>query len=83
MIRTQISLEEEEYELAKSAAGALGISLAEFFRRALREALPPTGDARWMKFAGFVASGRSCIQSIHRRHSLWPEGLIVMSTRQP
>jgi hypothetical protein len=57
MIRTQISLEDDEYALAKSAAQALGISLAEFFRRALREALPSTGEEPWLKFAGFVETG--------------------------
>ena len=57
MIRTQISLEEREYELAKSASQALGVSLAEFFRRALRDALPSTGESPWMKFAGFVETG--------------------------
>jgi ribbon-helix-helix CopG family protein len=56
-VRTQISLEEEEYELAKARAKALGISLAELLRRALREALPAAGEAPWMKFAGFVESG--------------------------
>ena len=58
MIRTQISLEPDEYTLAKAEAQALGISVAEFVRRAVREALPPPGgEAPWMKFAGFVATG--------------------------
>ena len=37
MIRTQISLDEREYELAKAQAARLGISLAELMRRAIRE----------------------------------------------
>jgi hypothetical protein len=35
----------------------LGISVAEFVRRAVREALPPRGEGPWMKFAGFVETG--------------------------
>jgi hypothetical protein len=57
MIRTQISLDEHEYAMAKSAAQSLGISVAEFVRRAVREALPPQGTGPWMKFAGFVETG--------------------------
>ena len=57
MIRTQISLEEHEYELAKLRAAALGISLAELLRRALRDALPSSGEGPWMQFAGLVSSG--------------------------
>ncbi|MGD0438973.1 MAG: CopG family transcriptional regulator [Bryobacteraceae bacterium] len=57
MIRTQISLDEDEYSVAKKEAQTLGISVAEFVRRAIREALPPRGKGRWMKYAGFVESG--------------------------
>jgi hypothetical protein len=57
MIRTQISLDEEEYKLAKKGARVLGISVAEFVRRAVRQALPPAGEGPWMRFAGFVESG--------------------------
>lgn len=57
MIRTQISLEEYEYSLAKKEAKALGISVAEFVRRAVRESLPANGQGPWMKFAGMVESG--------------------------
>jgi hypothetical protein len=59
MIRTQVSLDKREYVLAKKAAGAMGISVAEFVRRAVREALPAQGEGPWMKFAGFVESGDS------------------------
>lgn len=45
MIRTQISLDENEYEIAKSQAKSLGISVAEFVRRAVREALLPPREA--------------------------------------
>jgi hypothetical protein len=57
LIRTQISLEAEEYAAAKAEAKLLGISVAEFVRRALREALRPHGGPPWMRFAGFVDSG--------------------------
>ncbi len=59
MIRTQISLDEQEYALAKEEAKALGLSLAEFVRRAVREALPPRGEGPWMRFAGLVETGDS------------------------
>ena len=59
MIRTQVSLDEHEYGLAKAEAKSLGISMAELVRRAVREALPPRGEGPWMKFAGFVESGNS------------------------
>jgi hypothetical protein len=57
MLRTQISLERAEYDMAKKEAAALGISLAEFIRRAVRERLPVSGGGPWMKYAGFVESG--------------------------
>lgn len=57
MIRTQISLDEREYAIAKLEAQSLGISVAEFVRRAVREALPPRGTGPWMKFAGLVETG--------------------------
>jgi len=57
MIRTQISLDEREYALAKKEARALGIPLAEFVRRAIRQMLPARGSAPWMRYAGLVESG--------------------------
>jgi hypothetical protein len=57
MIRTQVSLDEHEYALAKKEARALGISVAEFVRRAIRETLPPSGGGAWMRYAGLVESG--------------------------
>jgi hypothetical protein len=59
MIRTQVSLEKQEYALAKREAKALGISVAEFVRRAVRERLPISEGPSWMRFAGMVESGDS------------------------
>ena len=65
MIRTQVSLDEQEYALAKKQASALGISIAEYVRRAIRETLPAAGAGPWMRYAGFVESGdRHSSQSI-------------------
>lgn len=57
MIRTQISLSEEEYGAAKEEAHRLGISLAELLRRSLRSVLSVDESAPWMRYAGMVASG--------------------------
>jgi hypothetical protein len=57
VIRTQISLDEHEYTVVKTEAQSLGISMAEFIRRAIREALPPRGEGPWMKCAGFIETG--------------------------
>ena len=57
MVRTQISLSEEEYEAAKSEARRLGISLAELLRRSLRTMLPADPTRPWMRFAGMIESG--------------------------
>lgn len=57
MLRTQISLSKEDYEAAKAEAARLGISLAEFMRRALRAALPADETQPWMSYAGMVESG--------------------------
>lgn len=57
MIRTQISLTNVEYKLAKKEAKRLGISLAEFFRRGLRPLLPLNREKPWMRFIGMVESG--------------------------
>ena len=57
MIRTQVSLDEREYALAKKEAKALGIPVAEYVRRAIRETLPASGAGPWMRYAGFVESG--------------------------
>jgi Ribbon-helix-helix protein, copG family len=57
MIRTQVSLPADEYELVKQQSRSLGISIAEVIRRAVRDALPHGDGGAWMRFAGFVESG--------------------------
>lgn len=57
MIRTQISLSEQEYEAAKREAARLGISLAELLRRSLRTLLPADDRKPWMRYAGMIESG--------------------------
>ena len=65
MIRTQISLNEEEFDAAKREADRLGISLAELLRRSLRSMLPSDGSHPWMRFAGMIESGdQSASQTI-------------------
>jgi hypothetical protein len=59
MIRTQISLSQEEYDAAKREARRLGISLAELLRRSLRTLLPVDESKPWMRYAGMVESGDS------------------------
>jgi hypothetical protein len=59
MLRTQVSLDEQEYKLAKQEAAALGISVAEFVRRAIRNALSiprARHQPAWMRYAGLVES---------------------------
>jgi hypothetical protein len=57
MTRLTIRLNAEEYVLVKQEAKALGISLPEFVRRAIRDKLPVSEEAPWMRYAGMVASG--------------------------
>ena len=59
MIRTQISLSEEEYKAAKREARRLGVSLAELLRRALRSVLRVDESKPWMRYAGMVETGDS------------------------
>ena len=57
MIRTQISLNQREYERAKREAKRLGISLAELLRRSLQGLLPVDESKPWMRYAGMLESG--------------------------
>lgn len=57
MIRTQVSLSEDDYKAAKEEAQRLGISLAELLRRSLRTMLPVNEEKPWMRYAGMVETG--------------------------
>jgi len=57
VIRTQVSLSEEEYAAAKREARRQGISLAELLRRSLRQLLVIDEASPWMRYAGMVESG--------------------------
>jgi hypothetical protein len=59
MIRTQISLDKQDYALVKKEAKALGVPIAELVRRAIRQTLPPGNQPPWMRYAGFVESGNA------------------------
>jgi hypothetical protein len=57
MVRIQIRIPQDEHDAAKREAERLGISLAEFVRRAVRSALPAESSRPWMHYAGMVESG--------------------------
>jgi hypothetical protein len=57
MIHTQVSLDKQEYALARKEARLLGISVAEFVRRAIWDRLLVAEAAPWMRYAGVVESG--------------------------
>lgn len=62
MLRTQVNLDKRDYRLAKKEAARMGISMAEYVRRAIRQALPASprrGEPRWMRYAGQVESGNA------------------------
>jgi Ribbon-helix-helix protein, copG family len=59
MIRTQISLDDRDYQLVKREAKRRGISIAEFVRQSIRDQIPAPVGAPWMRYAGLVESGDS------------------------
>lgn len=59
MIRTQVSLAENEYAAAKREAKRQGVSLAELLRRSLRGMVPVDDSKPWMRYAGMIESGDS------------------------
>jgi hypothetical protein len=59
MIRTQISLDPGDYRLVKKEARLRGISIAEFVRQSIRNQIPASPGAPWMRYAGLVESGDS------------------------
>jgi len=64
MIRTQISIDEKEYRLAKKSAKQQGISVAEYGRRAIRQTLSANDPKPWMKYAGMVSGDPNSSQTI-------------------
>ena len=57
IIPTEVNLEESEFELVEARASALGISVDEFIRRAVREMLPAREEGLWIQHSGFAESG--------------------------
>lgn len=57
MVRTQVSLQVDEYRAAKREAARLGLSLAELLRRSLRALLPIDRSKPWMRYAGMIETG--------------------------
>jgi hypothetical protein len=57
MIRTQVSLTEQEYKAAKQEAKRLGISLAALLRQSLRSLVPSDSSKPWMRYAGMIETG--------------------------
>jgi hypothetical protein len=57
MVRTQVSLTEQEYKAAKQEAKRLGISLAALLRHSLRSLLPADDSKPWMRYAGMIETG--------------------------
>jgi hypothetical protein len=55
----RLMLDEGDHEMAKKKAKALGISVAEFVRRAIRQSLGSMSDKPWMRYAGLVESGNA------------------------
>jgi hypothetical protein len=64
MIRTQVSLDPEDYKAAKAEAAAQGISIAEFVRRAVRDKLPVDNSRPWMRYIGMVEGDPHSTESI-------------------
>ncbi len=57
MTRLQVKFYKQEYNFARKEAEALGISVAEFVRRAVQDRLPISKEPPWMRYAGMVESG--------------------------
>lgn len=63
-MRTQASLTEKEYDLAKREVERLGISFAELVRRSLRTMIPADESKPWMNYAGMVETGDADLDCI-------------------
>lgn len=58
-VEVQIRLNQEEHEFASKRAANLRISIAEFVRLAIREALLAEKGKPWMSYIGMIESGDS------------------------
>lgn len=73
MIRTQIQLEEDQYERLREAARLESVSLAEMIRRCVDRGLPELANDREARYAraravlGAHRSGRHDIAEAHDR----------------
>ena len=70
MVRTQIRLTEQQVEKVRREASRIGISMAEFVRRALDNALAASGSPssvrqRSLRVIGCVASGTGDLSEKH------------------
>lgn len=71
MIRTQISLTEEQADRLRRTAALRGVSMAELIRQAVDRVIPPDSDERsWrieraLALAGKYDSGRSDVSERH------------------
>ncbi len=59
MIRIQVGLDGKEHAQVRTEARAMGISVAEFVRRAVRDRLTLHAGAPWMRYAALVETGDS------------------------
>jgi hypothetical protein len=59
MIRAQTSRDDRAYCKGTKQARKLGISLAKFVRRTVREVFPKRGQGPWMRYAGLVETGNA------------------------
>jgi hypothetical protein len=57
MIRIQIGLDGKQRAQLIKEVRAMGISLEEFVRRAVRDRLTLQADARWMRYAALIETG--------------------------
>jgi uncharacterized DUF497 family protein len=74
MVRTQIQLTEDQAKKARQAASKMGISMAEFIRRALDDALLASDDQRVsarkraLRAIGCVKSGTGDLSVNHDKY---------------
>lgn len=70
MVRTQISLTEEQWEGLRARAAKEGTSMAALIRAAVDRVLGEDSDERWRLALDAVGSGRSGVGGVSGRHDL-------------